>query len=151
MFLLDEEGSPQVTEPESGSESEVVTKISPRSVSETVTRFTGLLGAKGVRVFAVIDQAAEARKVGLELRETTLVLFGNPQAGTPVMVDSPLAALDLPLKVLVWADGQQTKVSYTATSALATRYHLSPELAANLAAIDGLTGALVASEGVAEG
>ena len=144
MFLLNEEGSPQVTEPESGSESEVVTKISPRSVSETVTRFTGLLGANGVRVFAVIDQAAEARKVGLELRETTLVLFGNPQAGTPVMVDSPLAALDLPLKVLVWADGQQTKVSYTATSALATRYHLSPELAANLSVIDSLTDALVA-------
>lgn len=127
--------------PEAG----VVTKVSPRSVSETVARFTDLLNAKGVRLFAVIDQTAEARQVGLELRETTLVLFGNPQAGTPVMVAAPLSALDLPLRVVVWADGQQTKVSYSATSALAARHHLSPELAANLAAIDVLTDALVAS------
>jgi uncharacterized protein (DUF302 family) len=114
-------------------------------VGETVARFTDLLSAEGVRLFAVIDQAAEARQVGLELRDTTLVLFGNPKAGTPVMVASPLAALDLPLKVLIWADEQQTNVSYPATSALAARHHLSPELAANLAAIDGLTDVLVAS------
>jgi uncharacterized protein (DUF302 family) len=130
---------------ESGLEPDVVTKLSSRSVSETVTRFTDLLSAKGVRVFAVIDQANEARQVGLELRETVLVLFGNPTAGTPVMAASPLAALDLPLKVVVWADGRQTMVSYPATSALAARHHLSSELAANLAAIDGLTDALVAS------
>jgi uncharacterized protein (DUF302 family) len=110
-----------------------------------VARFTDLLSAKGVRIFAVIDQAAEARQVGLELRDTTLVLFGNPKAGTPVMVAAPLAALDLPLKVLIWADERQTNVSYPATRALAARHHLSPELASNLAAIDGLTDALVAS------
>lgn len=134
-----------MVEAETRSEPDVVTKVSPRSVSETVAWFTGLLGAKGVRVFAVIDQADEARRVGLELRETVLVLFGNPKAGTPVMVASPLAALDLPLKVLVWADGQQTMVSYLATGALAARHHLGPELAANLAAIDILTDTLVAS------
>jgi uncharacterized protein (DUF302 family) len=133
-----------VAEPERGSEPDVVTKVSPRSVSETVARFTDLLSAKGVKLFAVIDQADEARHAGLELRETVLVLFGNPKAGTPVMVASPLAAIDLPLKVVVWADGQQTKVSYPATGALAARHHLSPQLAANLAAIDGLTDALVA-------
>ena len=108
--------------PEAGadSEREVVMKISPRApVTETVARFTELLSEKGVRVFAVIDQAAEAQKVGLELRDTTLVLFGNPKAGTPVMVASPLAALDLPLKVVIWADGQQTNVSYPATGTLA--------------------------------
>jgi uncharacterized protein (DUF302 family) len=134
-----------MTEAGAGFEREVVTKVSPRSVTDTVARFTELLSEKGVRVFAVIDQAAEAQKVGLELRDTTLVLFGNPKAGTPVMVASPLAALDLPLKVVIWADGQQTNVSYPATAALAARYGLSPELAANLAAIDGLTDALVAS------
>jgi uncharacterized protein (DUF302 family) len=133
-----------VVEAERGSEPDIVTKVSPRSVRETVARFTELLNAKGVRVFTVIDQAAAAREVGLELRETTLVLFGNPNAGTPVMVASPLAALDLPLKVVVWADEQQTKVSYPATSTLASRYQLSLELAANLAAIDGLTDALIA-------
>jgi uncharacterized protein (DUF302 family) len=133
-----------VADAERGSEPDVVTKLSPRSVSETVARFTDLLSAKGVRIFAVIDQADEARQAGLELRETVLVLFGNPMAGTPVMVASPLAALDLPLKVVVWANGQQTLVSYPATSELAARHHLSSQLAANLAAIDGLTDALVA-------
>jgi uncharacterized protein (DUF302 family) len=134
-----------MAETETGFEADVVTQVSSQSVSETVTRFTDLLNANGVRLFAVIDQAAEARQVGLELRDTTLVLFGNPKAGTPVMVASPLSALDLPLKVVVWADGPQTKVSYRATSALAARHHLSPELAANLAAVDALTDALIAS------
>jgi uncharacterized protein (DUF302 family) len=120
------------------------TKVSPRSVTETVSRLTGILSAKGLKVFAVIDQAAEARQVGLELRETVLVLFGNPAAGTPVMAAVPLSALDLPLKVLIWADGGQTKVSYYGPAALAVRYDLSPELAAKLAAIDPLTDALVA-------
>jgi len=92
----------------------------------------------------VIDQSAEASQVGMQLRETTLVLFGNPAAGTPVMVAAPLSALDLPLKVLVWADGGQTKVSYYGPAALAARYGLSPDLAAKLAGIDPLTDALIA-------
>jgi uncharacterized protein (DUF302 family) len=120
-----------------------VTKLSPRSVKETVTRFTDMAAAKGLKVFAVIDQTAAAREVGLELRETTLVLFGSPAAGTPVMVAAPMAALDLPLKILVWADGPQTKVSYVAPQALAQRYQLSQELESHLAAIDPLTDALV--------
>ena len=82
----------------------VVTKVSPREAGETVARLLELLDSKGLKVFAVIDQQAEARAVGLDLRETTLVIFGNPAAGTGVMVASPLAALDLPLKVLVWAE-----------------------------------------------
>lgn len=101
--------------------------------------------AKGLTLFAVIDQRADAQKVGLDMRETTLVLFGSPAQGTPVMGAVPLAALDLPLKVLVWADGEQTKVSYLAPDALAARCNLSPNLAATLAGIDGLTDALVAS------
>ena len=97
-----------------------------------------------MKIFAVIDQSAEARQVGLQLRETVLVVFGSPVGGTPVMVASPLAALDLPLKVLVWADGGQTKASYYAPAALAARHHLRADLAANLAGIDALTDALVA-------
>jgi uncharacterized protein (DUF302 family) len=123
----------------------VVTKSSPWSVRETVDRLTNLLESRKLKVFAVIDQAAEARAVGLELRETVLVLFGNPEAGTPVMVVSPLVALDLPLKVLVWADDDSTKVSYVAPQALAARYHLTEEFARSLAGIDPLTDALVAS------
>jgi uncharacterized protein (DUF302 family) len=122
----------------------VVTKPSPRSVADTVARLLELLESKGVKVFAVIDQQAEARAVGLELRETTLVIFGNPAAGTGVMVAAPLAALDLPLKVLVWAEpGQATSVSYTAPATVAARYGLSPETAAALRAVDVLTDALV--------
>ncbi len=116
-----------------------VTKASPTGVVDTVTRLTEMIAAKGMQLFAVIDQAAEARCIGLELRDTVLVLFGSPAAGTPVMASSPLAALDLPLKVVVWADGDFTKVSYLAPAALAARHHLSPELAAPLSGIDALT------------
>ena len=120
-----------------------VTKASPKSVSDTVTRLTEMIAARGMRLFAVIDQAAEARRIGLELRDTVLVLFGSPASGTPVMASSPLAALDLPLKVVVWADGDSTKVSYLAPAALAAHHHLSPELAAPLSGIDVLTDELI--------
>jgi uncharacterized protein (DUF302 family) len=127
------------------TKTDVITKLSARSVPDTVSRFTGLLSAKGVRLFDVIDQAAEASKVGLSLRETTLVIFGNPAAGTPVMAAAPLSALDLPLKVLVWDDDGQTKVSYYAPAAIAASHNLGADLAGNLAAINVLTDALVAS------
>ena len=122
----------------------VVTKLSPRSVADTTARLVGILGAKGVKLFTVIDQSAEARQVGLQLRDTTLVIFGSPAAGTPVMAASPMAALDLPLKVLLWDDGGQTKVSYYAPAELAARHGLGPGLEKNLAAIDALTDALIA-------
>lgn len=121
----------------------MVTKASPRAVADTVDRLEALVTAKGMKVFAVIDHSGEAKAAGLELRDTKLVIFGSPQAGTPVMAAAPLAALDLPLKVLVWADGAQTKISYTAPSELAARYQLSDELASRLAGIDALTDALV--------
>jgi uncharacterized protein (DUF302 family) len=120
----------------------MVTKLSPWSVADTVSRLTAAVTAKGMKVFAVIDHGGEARAVGLGLRDTKVVIFGSPQAGTPVMVAAPLAALDLPLKVLVWADGDQTKVSYTAPVALAARYGLSDELTGRLAGIDALTDAI---------
>lgn len=123
---------------------DIVTKRSPRSVVDTVLRFTDLVDAKNMRLFAVIDQSAAAREVGLELRETVLVIFGSPVSGTPVMVASPLSALDLPLKVLIWADGDQTSVSYYAPGTLATRHRLDADLAKNLAGIDTLTDVLVA-------
>jgi uncharacterized protein (DUF302 family) len=133
-----------MTEDSTGEPDEIVTKLSPRSVPDTVARFTGILGDKGLKVFAVIDQSAEASAAGLTLRETVLVVFGNPAAGTLVMQAAPLSAVDLPLKVLVWADGAQTKVSYVAPAALGTRYGLTADLTAKLAGIDPLTDALVA-------
>jgi uncharacterized protein (DUF302 family) len=122
----------------------IVTKLSPRPVAATVARLTDLIAARGMKLFAVIDQRAEASEAGLRLRETVLVLFGSPAAGTPVMAAVPLAALDLPLKILIWDDEGQTKVTYTAPEALAARYGLSAELAARLAGISPLTDALVA-------
>lgn len=121
-----------------------VTKASLQSVDDAVSRLTEMITAKGMRVFAVIDQAAEARRIGLELRDTVLVLFGSPAAGTPVMASSPLVALDLPLKVVVWADGDSTKISYLAPAALAARHQLGAELAAPLFGIDALTDELIA-------
>jgi len=135
-----------MTEDRTATEADVVTKLSRQSVAATVAELTSMITAKGMRLFAVIDQAAEARQAGLTLRETVLVIFGSPQAGTPVMAAAPLAALDLPLKVLIWADGDQTKVSYYAPAALAARHHLSADLAASLAGINALTDALVASQ-----
>jgi uncharacterized protein (DUF302 family) len=121
----------------------VVTKVSPRSVADTVARLEELLSAKNVKLFSVIDQRAAAREAGLDLRDTMLVIFGNPAAGTPVMDAAPLAALDLPLKVLIWDDAGDTKVSYYAPATLAARHHLSADLAARLAAVDPITDALV--------
>ena len=133
-----------MTEDSTREPDEIVTKLSPRSVPDTVARFTGILGDKGLKVFAVIDQSAEAAAAGLTLRETVLVIFGNPAAGTLVMQAAPLSAVDLPLKVLVWADGPQTKVSYVAPAALGARYRLTADLTTKLAGIDPLTDTLVA-------
>jgi uncharacterized protein (DUF302 family) len=126
-------------------ETDVITKLSHQSVPDTVAKLTGMIAAKGMKLFGVIDQAGEAREVGLELRQTTLVIFGSPKAGTPVMDAAPLSALDLPLKVLIWADGAQTKVSYYNPAALAASHHLAADLAANISGINALTDALIAS------
>jgi uncharacterized protein (DUF302 family) len=127
------------------SSQEIVTKLSPRSVGDTVARLGAVVAAKQLKLFAVVDHSAEAEAAGLQLRDTKLVIFGSPQAGTPVMQAAPLAALDLPLKVLVWDDAGQTKLSYTSPAALAARYGLSDELAARLAGVDAVTDAVVAS------
>jgi uncharacterized protein (DUF302 family) len=102
-----------------------------------------ILADKDIKVFAVIDQSEEARSVGLELRDTTLVIFGSPRAGTPIMNAVPLAALDLPLKLLIWADGVATKLSYYSPLELAARHGLSDALAQGLAALDAISDALV--------
>ena len=121
----------------------VVTRSSPWSVDDTVARLSAVLAAREVKLFAVIDQAAEAAAVGLHLRETRLVIFGNPAAGTPVMQAAPLAALDLPLKVVVWEDGYETKISYVEPAELVRRYELSDEVAAPLGAVRVLVDAVI--------
>jgi uncharacterized protein (DUF302 family) len=132
-----------MVDPAPGAVRGIVTKVSPQSVLDTVTRLVDVVTAKGLKVFAVIDHSGEAKDRGLDLRDTKVVIFGSPEAGTPVMVAAPLVALDLPLKVLVWADGDQTKVSYASPGALADRYGLSDDLAGKLAGIDALTDAAI--------
>jgi len=97
-----------------------------------------------LKVFDVIDHSGEARAHELELRDTKVVIFGSPVAGTPVMQAHPVAALDLPLKVLVWADDDGTQVNCTSPAELAARYGLDDELADRLAGIDAITDAALA-------
>ncbi|MGB9112159.1 MAG: DUF302 domain-containing protein [Acidimicrobiales bacterium] len=126
-------------------DSGIVSKTSPHTVSETVRALTDLIGRKGLRLFGVIDQREAARSAGLDLRETSVVQFGNPALGTPIMEASPLVALDLPLKIVVWADGDETRISYYSPEAIAKRHGLSVEAVAPLAGIDALTDAIVSS------
>jgi uncharacterized protein (DUF302 family) len=123
-------------------ETDVISKSSPESVASTVDRFLELVEARGMTLFTVIDHSGEAARNGLDLRDTKLVIFGSPTAGTPVMQAAPLSALDLPLKVLIWDDDGQTKISYVDPDSLAKRHHLSAELSARLAGIGPLTDAL---------
>ena len=136
--------SVQINAAPRASADQLITKLSPLSVEETVAQLSQIVVGQGLTLFDVIDHSAAAKTAGLQLRDTKVVIFGSPQAGTPVMQAVPLAALDLPLKVLVWADGDQTKLAYTAPAALAARYQLSDELAARLAGINKLTDAVIA-------
>ena len=124
-------------------ENGVVTRLSPWSVSDTVARLSAVVTARGMKVFTVIDDSGEAEAAGLELRDAKLEIFGSPAAGSPVMVSAPLAALDPPLKVLVWEDERTPKLSYTASAALAGRYGLKDDLADRLAGINGVTAVVI--------
>ncbi len=113
---------------------------SPAPVAETVERLTSAIQAAGAKVMAVVDHSGEAERVGQKLRDTKLVIFGNPAVGTPAMVKAPLLAIDLPLKVLVWAgDDGTTWMSYLDSGWLAERHNLPAAEAGPLAAPDKLT------------
>lgn len=117
----------------------IVDKPSKYSVAETLDRLTRVLQSKGVSVFARIDHSDEARKAGLQMRPTQLLIFGNPKAGTPLMNAAPSLAIDLPLKVLAWEDAQgRVWASYNAADFLAERHGLGAEQRAPLAAVAGL-------------
>ncbi|MEH2411696.1 DUF302 domain-containing protein [Nostoc sp.] len=114
----------------------IINQPSPYSVLATIDRLAAVLQAKGITIFARIDQQAEAEKVGLSLRPTQLLLFGNPQAGTPLMVAEPTIALDLPLKALAWeAADSKVWLSYNDPNYLKQRFSLCDELVKNVAVI----------------
>lgn len=125
----------------------VTTKSSSYSVPETLERLQQTIHAKGLMLFAHIDHSAAARDVGLTMQEAHVLIFGSPKAGTPLMVASPLVALDLPLRVLVWQDQDgHTWVSYTSIAYLAERYSIPGALVKNVAGIDTLVDAALHTE-----
>lgn len=98
------------------------------SVAETLDQLTGVLEAKGIRVFARVDHSGEAEKVGMEMPPTQLLIFGNPKGGTPVMLAAPTSAIDLPLKALAWQDAEgKVWLSYNDVAYLQRRFGLSDE------------------------
>jgi uncharacterized protein (DUF302 family) len=117
----------------------IVSQPSAHSVDATVEKLQAMLLAKGVKLFAVIDHSGEAQRVGLMMPPTKLLIFGNPKAGTPLMLASPSIAIDLPLKILV-AEGVDGKVSiaYNAPEYLQTRHNLFAELLPNIAIVGAL-------------
>jgi uncharacterized protein (DUF302 family) len=121
----------------------VVTKVSPWSMADTLARLSAVIAARGMEVFAVIDHSGMARAVGLDLRDTKLVIFGNLSGATSVIDASPLAALDLPLRVVVWEDSHQTLMSYVAAAAVVRRHSLDGKLADVFASIDLLISAVI--------
>jgi uncharacterized protein (DUF302 family) len=117
----------------------IVTRPSPFSVEETLERLQKIIQSRNLNIFAHIDHSGEARRVGLKMQEAHVLIFGNPKGGTPLMIASPLLALDLPLKVLVWQSADdQVWVSTTSVAYLRDRYAIPQELVGNIAVVDAI-------------
>src|SRR5437899_2747700 len=117
----------------------IVTRPSPFSVEETLKRLQEAIHSRKLTLFAHIDHSGEAKRVGLTMQEAHVLIFGSPKAGTPLMIASPLLALDLPLKVLVWqGKDDQVWVSTNSVTYLRDRYAVPQELIGNIAGVDAL-------------
>ena len=117
----------------------IIDRPSHHSVDETVDRLKTILQYKGVTLFALVDHSGEAEKIGMKMPATKLLIFGSPKAGTPLMLATPSIAIDLPLKILVWDDGQgKVWISYNSPEYLKERHGLPEELVANIAVVEPL-------------
>ena len=114
----------------------VVTRTSRYGFSETLDRLESGLQRRQLEIFARFDHSGAARRVGLTMPDTQVVVFGNPEAGTPLMLAAPSVALDLPLRVLVADDGEHAVLSYISPSYLAERYGLPADLVQNISGIE---------------
>jgi uncharacterized protein (DUF302 family) len=118
---------------------EIVDVPSKHSVDETVDRVKNILQSKGIALFCLIDHSGEAAKVGLKMPPTKLLVFGSPKAGTPLMLAAPSIAIDLPLKILVWQDGNgKVWLSYNSPEYLQERHSLPQDLVQNIAVVAAL-------------
>jgi uncharacterized protein (DUF302 family) len=115
------------------------TKHSSMSVAQTVDRLAGVISDRGFTLFRVIDHSGTAERVGVQMPDSKLVMFGKPTVGAGVMLAAPLAGLDLPLKVLVWEDGDgAVSVSYNSPRFLAERLHIGGALRAPFDAVESI-------------
>lgn len=121
------------------------TKRSRLNYAETVSALSKTIADAGNTIFATIDQSAAADEVGLSLRPTTLIIFGNPKGGTPLMQAFPLVALELPLRLLIWEGGGAVSVAFAPMSEIAQRYGVTgmdDRIGAIDAALEKLTNAI---------
>jgi len=117
----------------------IVRIASQHSVAETVAKLETMLEAKNVKLFAIVHHSGEAKRAGLKMPNTKLLIFGNPKGGTPLMLASPSVALDLPLKILIAEDtGGKVWISYNAPAYLQQRHNLPAELLPNIAVIEAV-------------
>lgn len=117
---------------------DLTTREGAAPVAVTVQALLSALDRRHVQVFAVVDHAAGAGSVGLELADEVVVIFGNPAVGTPIMRADPQAGIDLPLRILIWDDGGVTRIAYEDPHSLATRFRLPPAAPQ----LDGMAGLL---------
>jgi uncharacterized protein (DUF302 family) len=117
----------------------LINQPSQHSVEQTVERLKNILQSKGVKLFAVIDHSGEAENAGMKMRPTKLLIFGNPKAGTPLMLAAPSIAIDLPLKILIWEDAAgKVWVTYNSPEFLRERHGLPPDLMQNVSVVEAL-------------
>jgi uncharacterized protein (DUF302 family) len=139
--MTDQHPDPGRTSP--GPRDQVVTRLAPWPVADTIAMLSAVAAARGMKLFAEIDYSGEAKASGMHLPDTKLVIFGSSQAVTRIVDAAPEAGLDLPFRVLVWSDARQTKITYTTPAALAARYHLSPQMVAGLMELDEIVDAVL--------
>ena len=126
------------------SEHGLVHLKSPHSAADTMARLEGNVRSKGIPIHARIDHSADAARAGLTMNPAILLIFGNARAGTPLMVASPILAIDLPLKALAWQDSDGAVwLSYNTPEYLAERHGIPSELLGNIAVIRSLCEAAV--------
>lgn len=121
------------------NENGLVNVASSRSVPETLKKLQTTIEARGLKVFALIDHSGEAEKAGLSMKPTQLLIFGSPKAGTPLMIAAPTLAIDLPLKALVWEDGEgKVWITYNSPEYLQQRHGIPVDLVKNVAGVGAL-------------
>ena len=130
--------APAFAEQHTGKDWTILT--SDASVADTKDRLVAAAEKAGAKVFAVVDHQAGATAAGLELAPTTLVIFGNPKIGTPLMQDNPMAGIDLPIRVLIWDEQGRTRVGALSAETIKDRYGLESDDSAE--ALEGMKGAL---------